>query len=124
MSRIGHVSRTVGRALYRYTHRTTVVVAVTIAVVLASSVTIDLGPALKAQAEAAGGRWLERRMTIGRLGVHLARGRFIIEDLRVSGLSLEDRPWLVARHIEVSLTWGAILHREVLLDTIDRKSVV
>lgn len=119
MSRIGQVSRAVGAALYRYTRRTTVVVAITIAVVLASSVTIDLGPALKAQAEAAGGRWLDRRMTIGKLGVHIARGRFVIEDLRVSGIAAEDRPWLVARRIEVSLTWGAILHREVLLNTIE-----
>ena len=28
-------------------------------------------------------------------------------------------PWLVAKRIDVSLTWGALLHREVLLDSIE-----
>ncbi len=106
-------------ALYRYARRFAVSIGVIIAVIVVSTITIDLGPALKAQAERRGGDWVERKMTIGRLGVHLGRGRFVLDDVRVDGITPDDRPWVVAKRVEVSLTWGAILHREVLLDTVE-----
>ncbi|MDH4065107.1 MAG: hypothetical protein OEW19_11960, partial [Acidobacteriota bacterium] len=106
-------------ALYRYARAIIIVIAVALAVTLVSVVSIDLGPTLKARAEQAGGNWLERRMQIGRLGVQLGRGRFIVEDLVIDGMRPDEEPWLVAKRIEVSLTWGALLHREVLLDTIE-----
>ncbi len=106
-------------AAYRYTRAIVIVLAVALAVLLVSSVAIDLGPTLKARAESAGSNWLDRPMHIGRLGVQIARGRFVVEDLRVEGLTPEADPWLVASRVEVSLTWGAILRREVLLDSIE-----
>ncbi|MEZ5286269.1 MAG: hypothetical protein R2712_15960 [Vicinamibacterales bacterium] len=106
-------------AVYRYARAIAVTLAVCLAVLLVSVVTIDLGPALKARAERAGGNWLERRMTIGRLGVQLGRGRFIVEDLVIDGMRPDEEPWLVAKRIEVSLTWGALLGREILLDNIE-----
>lgn len=107
------------RAVYRRVRAVVVVLAIAIAVALATTVTIDLGPALRARAERAGSSWIARPMHIGRLGIHLARGRFVIEDLRIEGLTPDARPWLTAKRIEVALTWGALLHREVLLDTIE-----
>ena len=80
-----------------------------------SVVAIDLGPSLQARAEREGSNWLDRPMHIGRLGVAVGRGRFVIEDLRIDGLTPEARPWLVAKRIDISLTWGALLDREVLL---------
>ena len=71
-------------ALYRYARRFAVSIGVTIAVILVSTITIDLGPSLKAQAERRGSEWLERKMTIGRLGVHIGRGRFVLDDLLVA----------------------------------------
>lgn len=106
-------------AVYRYARAIVIVLAVALAVALVSVVSIDLGPALKARAEQAGGNWLERRMHIGRLGVHLGRGRFVVEDLVIEGMRDGEEPWLVAKRIELSLTWGALVHREVLLDTIE-----
>lgn len=106
-------------AAYRYARTIVMVVAVSLAVVLVSVVTIDLGPGLRARAERAGSNWLDRPMHIGRLGVHLGRGRFVVEDLVVDGLRPGEEPWLVARRVEVSLTWGALIDREVLLDTIE-----
>jgi hypothetical protein len=111
--------RNVFAALYRYARRFAVTIGVTLAVIVVSTITIDLGPALKTQAERRGGEWLDRKLTIGRLGVHLGRGRFVLDEVRVDGLSPDDRPWLVAKHVEVSLTWGALFNREVLLDTIE-----
>src|SRR6185503_17072127 len=90
-----------------------------IAVLVVSTLTIDLGPALKARAERAGGNWLDRKMTIGRLGVHLGSGKFVVENLRIDGMYPNEPPWLEAKRIEVSLTWNALWHREVLLDSIE-----
>ncbi len=104
---------------YRYARAIVIVIAVALAVALVSSVTVDLGPLLKGRAERAGSGWLDRPMHIGKLGVQIARGRFVVDDLRIEGLTPDADPWLVARRIEVSLTWGAILHREILVDTIE-----
>lgn len=106
-------------AAIRYARAIVVVLAVALAVVLVSVVSIDLGPALKARAERAGGNWLDRTMHIGRLGVQLGRGRFVLDDLVIDGMRPGEEPWLVAKRIEVSLTWGALFRREVLLDTIE-----
>ena len=107
------------RTAYRYGRRFAVTIGVVVAVLVVSTLTIDLGPALKARAERAGGNWLDRKMTIGRLGVHLGRGRFVVEDLRIDGMFPNEPPWLEAKHIEVSLTWSALFGREVLLDSIE-----
>ncbi|MFP5378493.1 MAG: translocation/assembly module TamB domain-containing protein [Vicinamibacteria bacterium] len=107
------------RAAARHARRGVLVVAVAVAVALVTTVTVDLGPALKARAEREATAWFERETTIGRLGVQIARGRVVVEDLRVAGLLPGAQPWLVAGRIELSLTWGALLGREVLLDTIE-----
>jgi len=96
-----------------------VTIGVIVAVLLVSLLTIDLGPALKARAEKAGGDWLERKMTIGRLGVQIGRGRFVVEDLTIGGMYPGEPPWLTAKRIDVSLTWSALVRREILLDSIE-----
>jgi hypothetical protein len=112
------VKRLIG-AIYRYARAIVIVLAVALAVVLASVVSIDLGPTLKSRAERGGGAWLQRSMHIGRLGILLGRGRFVLEDVVIDGMQPGEEPWLVAKRIDVSLTWNALLHREVLLDTIE-----
>src|SRR5688572_6158368 len=106
-------------ALYRHLRLTIAVIAIFVATALVSLVVLDLGPGLKARAEREGSKWLDRPMTMGRLGVQLGRGRFVIDDLRIQGLTPEARPWLEAKRIYISLTWGAIVGREVLVDTIE-----
>jgi translocation and assembly module TamB len=107
------------KTLYRYGRRFAVTIGVVIAVLVVSTLTLDLGPALKARAERAGGNWLERKMTIGRLGVHLGSGKFVIENLRIDGMYPNEPPWLEAKRIDVSLSWSALWHREILLDSIE-----
>lgn len=100
--------------------RTTVaVLAVATAVAIVSAVTVDLGPALRARAERGLEAWLDREASIGRLGIHLLRGRFVVEDLRVEGLLPGAEPWLVAGRIEISLAWGALWRRELLIDSLE-----
>jgi hypothetical protein len=110
---------TAGRTAYRYGRRFAATIGIIIAVIVVSTLTLDLGPALRARAEREGGKWLDRKMTIGRLGVHLGSGKFVIEDLRIDGMFPNEPPWLVAKRIDVSLRWSALLHREVLLESIE-----
>ena len=119
MTQIGSQLRSAFTFVYRLARRFALVIGVIVAVLLVSTLTIDLGPALRARAETAGSNWLERKMTIARLGVHLGRGKFVIEDLRIDGMLPGEPPWLVAKRIEVSLTWSALFGREVLLDDIE-----
>ncbi len=107
------------RAAYRRVRAILLGLAVIVAVTLATTFTVDLGPVLRARAERAGSNWLDRPMTMGRLGVRLGAGRFVIDNLRIGGLTPEARPWLEAKRIEVSLTWGALMRREVLLHNIE-----
>lgn len=107
------------KTTYRRVRLVVAVFAIALAAFLVSVVTIDLGPALKARAESEGTKFIDRPMHIGRLGVHIARGRFVIEDLRIDGLTPDAHPWLVAQRIEVSLAWKALWNREVLIDSIE-----
>ncbi len=107
------------KATYRRVRTLVVVLAIVIGAGMVSSFAVDVGPALKTRAEQEGSKWLDRPVHIGRLGVELARGRFFVEDLRIDGLTPEARPWLVAKRIDVSLTWRALVDREVLVDTIE-----
>ena len=58
-------------------------------------------------------------MRIGKLGIRLFNGKFVLEDFVIDGLAATDRPFLNAKRIDVSLTWDALLRREVLLDSIE-----
>jgi hypothetical protein len=106
-------------AVYRHIRAIVVIVAIVIATVVVSVVAVDLGPSLRERAEREGSKWLDRPMHIGRLGIELGRGRFVVEDLRIEGLTPESRPWLVAKRISISLTWGALTDRELLFDSVE-----
>lgn len=93
--------------------------AVILAVALVTTVTVDLGPALKRQAEQQATNFMERPMHIGRLSVHLWRGRFVFEDLVIEGLTPQSRPFLAARRIDVSMPWSTLFSRRLVFDTIE-----
>jgi hypothetical protein len=107
------------KTTYRRLRLLVAILAIAIAAFLVSVVTIDLGPSLKARAQTEGSKFIDRPMHIGKLSVHIARGRFVIEDLRIEGLTPEARPWLTAKRIDISLAWKALWNREVLLDGIE-----
>ena len=86
---------------------------------LVSVVTIDLGPALRGQAEQQFANYLDRPVRIGRLSTYLLPGRFLIEDLVIDGLSPGDRPFFHGERIVVSTAWLPLLQGEVLVDDVD-----
>jgi translocation and assembly module TamB len=96
-----------------------VVLAVMLAVFLVTAITVDLGPALKAQAEKQGANYLKRGFHIGGLSVRLATGKYIVEDLVIDGLTPQSRPWLKAKRIEVSMPWSTLFDRRIVFDTIE-----
>ena len=102
----------------RYVRRGVAAGAVVVAATLVGLVTIDLGPAVRARAEQALGGYLDRDVSIGRVGIYLASGEFVVEDLTIGGLNPADRPFLVAGEITLSVVWSALLHGEFLADAV------
>ena len=109
-SRLGTVLRWIGRFA--------AVLAIVLAVAIVTTLSVDLGPALRGRAERAGSSYLNREMKIGRLSVRLLTGTFLLDDFVIGGLEPGDRPFLTARRLEISMPLSALLHREVLFESI------
>lgn len=92
---------------------------VLIAAVAVSAVTIDLGPAVREQAERFISERLDRPVRIGRLGSYIVPGRFLIQDLVVEGLEPTDEPFFTSEHMVISTSWLPLFHGEILVDNID-----
>jgi hypothetical protein len=105
--------------LLRHAWRAIIVCVVLLVAAVVSTVTIDLGPHVRALAEREGSRRIERPMRIGRLSVRLLTGAFIVEDLVIEGLTPQDRPFLKAGRIAVSMPWWTIVRRELVIESLD-----
>jgi hypothetical protein len=96
-----------------------IVVAVVV-VVLIAVLTIDLGPSFRASAERYGSRMIQRPLHMDRLGIRLRNGRFLVEGLRIEGLTPADHPFFTAKRIEVSILWWHYFRtHEVVIDGVD-----
>jgi TamB, inner membrane protein subunit of TAM complex len=104
---------------FRFTKIGVAIAAAALAVAMVTTVTVDLGPGLRALAEREGSRRIQRPMHIGSLSVHLLDGKFVLTDFVIEGLVPTNRPFLRAKRLAVSLSWQAMFHREVLLDSIE-----
>ncbi len=92
--------------------------AVILAVAFVTSISVDLGPALKARTETAGSQLIKRPMHIGRLSVHLWRGSFVLDDFVIEGLTPASRPFLTAKRIDLSMPWSTLVNRRIVFDAI------
>lgn len=99
--------------------RVVIVCSCILAVAVVTSVSVDVGPLLKGLAEEQGSRYIERPMHIGRMEVRLWDGSYIIEDLRIGGLTPESTPFLVAKRITVSNGWRTLWDRRFVLNDIE-----
>ena len=107
------------RGRRNYARLTLALLVAAVAAFIVTTVTVDLGPALRAQAERGGSAVVGRPMHIGKLSVYLFLGRFLIEDLVIEGPTPADRPFLRADRIVVSMPWSSLFRREVLFDSIE-----
>ena len=77
---------------FRFTKMGVAVLAVTLAVAIVATLTVDLGPGLRGLAEREGSKRVGRPMHIGRLGVRLFNGKFVLEDFVIEGLVPDRSP--------------------------------
>lgn len=99
--------------------RTIAVASVILAVVVVTTLSMDLGPRLRELAERQGTNYLKRSMHIGRLKVYLWDGHFEVEDLIIDGLTPQSRPWLVAKTIKIYMPWSTLFTRRIVFSSID-----
>ncbi|HEX3646334.1 MAG TPA: hypothetical protein VHT95_12055, partial [Vicinamibacterales bacterium] len=100
-----------GHRVLRYVSVCLTIVVALLAAAIVTSITIDLGPALRARAEDAGSRYIERPLHIGALRIRLLSGKILVEDLKIDGLHSGDRPFFTARQIAVAIDWVPAFRR-------------
>jgi hypothetical protein len=93
-------------------------------VTLVVTFTIDLGHVfgglIKGLAEAEASKFLERPLHLGRLGIQIAQGRFIVEDVRIEGLKKSDAPFFAAKRITVDFPWWQVFNtREFFIRSLE-----
>jgi hypothetical protein len=96
----------------RYVGLAAGILVVVLAVVVVTTVTVDLGPAVRGLAERAGSKRIERPLHIGRLSIHLFTGRVVVDDLSIEGVHKGDRPFFTAKKISVSLDWSTVFRKK------------
>ena len=80
-----------------------------LAAAVVTTLTVDLGPAVRALAEREGSRQMKRPLHIGSLAVRLASGKVEVRDLSIEGLKPDDRPFFTAKLIVVALDWSQLV---------------
>jgi hypothetical protein len=106
------------RSILRLLFRVAALLVAVVMALLMTVLTVDLGPSLKARAEKEGSNYMKRPMHIGRLSSRLIPGVFVIDDLRIEGLSPEDRPFLTARRITVRVPWWTIVTGKLIVEDV------
>ena len=94
-------------------------VTATVAGLLVTFFTVDVGPVLKAQAENQATKYLERPMHIGRVVARLRPGEFEFHDVVIEGLTPDATPFLKAKKITVALPWWTAFNRRLIVESID-----
>jgi TamB, inner membrane protein subunit of TAM complex len=94
---------------YHYLKVVLGVAAAILAVAVVTSVTVDLGPAVRRAAEDLGTNAWKRPIHIGRLSIKLFGGRVIVDDFSIEGLKPSDRLFFTAKRIEVALDWSTLV---------------
>src|SRR6188768_266006 len=106
----------------RWRRASLALLAVVVALVSAAVVTlftVDLGPSRRERAEREGSKFIQRPMHIGRLSAKITPGVFVVEDLVIEGLQPTDRPFLVARKIQVVVPWWTIFRRDLIVESVE-----
>src|SRR3954464_12289177 len=95
--------------IVRYTGIALMLFVAILAAAIVGSITVDLGPAARRAAESQGSKYLDRPMRIGRLSIHLAPGKYVVEDMVIDGLHAGDRPFFTAKRIAVAMDWATAM---------------
>ena len=113
------LSHPVTRIVRTFVRRTMMVCSVILAVTFVTTISADVGPALRRQAEEQGSRYMERRLHIGSMHVVLWSGSYVFEDLTIEGLKPESIPFFTAKRITLSMPWSTLFNRRIVFDAIE-----
>ena len=94
------------------------IVTALFAAAIVTTFAVDLGPSLKARAEAEATKYLKRPMHIGRMSARVRPGSFLFEDVVIEGRTPDARPFLTAKRISVEVPWWTIFGGELLFEQI------
>ena len=103
----------------RYVKVTLAVCACILAVAVVTTVMVDLGPAVRRNAETLGTRTWKRPVRIGKLSIRLLTGHIVVDDFSIAGLEPTDRPFFTAKRLEVALDWSTALRREIAISSVE-----
>ena len=104
---------------FQYARRSVTIAAVILAAAVVSSLTIDLGPVVRARAEQAGSKQLKRQIHVGRLSIRVVRGAIQVDDFSIEGLRATDRPFFAAKRLYVWLDWATAFSGEITISSIE-----
>jgi hypothetical protein len=105
------LSRFLRNRAVRYAGFGIAAVVLMLCIAVITTLTIDLGPTLRARAEQEGSRRLKRPIHIGSLALRVIRGRVELNDFKIEGRTPDDRPFFAAQRLSVSLDWSKALAR-------------
>ncbi|MBA3638519.1 MAG: translocation/assembly module TamB domain-containing protein [Acidobacteria bacterium] len=108
-----------GRRVRRVFLYALALVTAVLAGLLVTLFTVDMGPYVKKDAERLASNYLDRQMTIGSISAKLTPGAFVLHDVVIKGLRPEDRPFLEAKTLTVSLPWWTIFNQELIIEGIE-----
>ena len=111
-----HPAVRTGRRVLRWSLATA---AVILAVAIVTSLTIDLGPWVREEAENRGRGYLKRPLHIGRISFRLFTGKFLLEDVVIEGRTSDSVPFLTARRIDLAIPWSTLFDRRFVIQSID-----
>jgi hypothetical protein len=94
-------------------------VALVVAVAFVTFFSIDLGPSLRGLAERQAANYLKRDFKIGKLSIRLLTGDFVLEQVRIGGVSPGDRAFFTAGRITVDMPWWSIFTRELIVEGVE-----
>ena len=106
------------RFVWHLGKRASALLIATLAAALVSVLTIDLGPGLRGLAEREGSKRLQRPLHLGGLSVRLLRGEFVVDRLRIDGLTPDATPFFVAERITVGMPWWSIVRGELVIQDV------
>ena len=105
----------------RYAGIVAAVTAAILAVVIVSTLAVDLGPAVRGLAEHEATSQMKRPVHIGSLRILVARGVVEVRDFSIEGLHPADRPFFTAKRLLISLDWSKALapRPEFIITSVD-----
>lgn len=109
------------RIAWHLSKRASALIVASLAAAVVSVMAIDLGPSLRGLAEREGSKRLQRPLHLGGLSVRLITGQFVVDKLRIDGLTPSDAPFFTAERITVGMPWWSIVTGELLIQDVSMR---